>query len=87
MERQRLEIQKNSLNTFQPNLSKSKALTNGSDIDEQDITSQKPQISVSSASQYGLSLETYKKVYKCNVDNLLKKYALGNQLVFESSGA
>ena len=47
-------------------------------VTEDDSISQKPQISISSASQYGLSLETYKKVYKCNVDNLLKKYALGN---------
>ena len=53
-------------------------------VTEDDSISQKPQISISSASQYGLSLETYKKVYKCNVDNLLKKYALGNQLSKEN---
>ena len=27
-----------------------------------------------------MNIDTYKKVYKCNVDNLLKKYALGTQL-------
>ena len=32
-----------------------------------------------------LSLETYKKVYKCNVDNLLKKYALGSQLGYDEA--
>lgn len=43
-------MQKNSQNTFHPNLDKSKYLIDMNNVTEDDSASQKPQISISSAS-------------------------------------
>ena len=65
-------------NTFQPNLSKTTpTATPPAQTSDHTVTQDQ---SSSAITPKSMSIDTYKKVYKCNVDNLLKKYALGSQL-------
>ena len=78
-------MQTNVNHTFHPNLNKSQ-LPSCETNANQELVSMLPLPATPTGSQPGmLSLETYKKVYKCNVDNLLKKYALGSQLGYDDA--
>ena len=81
MSRRRQQLEEQMNNTFHPNTNKQSHST----IESQDHTAmlnmQAPATQANAERQQTvLSLDTYKKVYRCNVDNLLKKYALGSQI-------
>ena len=85
MKRNREAMQTNVNHTFHPNLNKSYNQPS-SEINGNELASVIPLPATPTGGQPGmLSLETYKKVYKCNVDNLLKKYALGSQLGYDDT--
>ena len=77
-------MQTNVNHTFHPNLNKSHQPSYDTNANDE-LVSIVPQPTTPDNQPGMLSLETYKKVYKCNVDNLLKKYALGSQLGYDDA--
>ena len=78
MNRRRIEISESANNTFQPNLTKTTPTAQTvAQVSDHTITQDHSAVSTT---QKTMNIDTYRKVYKCNVDNLLKKYALGSQI-------
>ena len=79
-------MQVNINNTFQPNLNKASNETQ-SNLEATGIVNMTITPLLAGNQSSMLNLDTYKRVYKCNVDNLLKKYALASQLGYDDDKA